>query len=64
VIFSKGQDAKSYLKEKNDINPFRFKKQQQRGSSENWNDESEFVTPMVDKRAPEPNESKVRPFDL
>lgn len=44
---------------------FRFEHQkEQRGSSEKWNDHSEFVTPIPDKRGPNVSAVKIGAFQI
>jgi hypothetical protein len=62
-IFKKGLKEESYIEEKNDMSQFLFKPQNRRGSSENWNDEMEFVTPNVAKKGAEGNPFEhIKPF--
>ena len=50
VIFSRGTNTASYKTEEEDKTSYYNKTVGRRGSSEDWNDASEFATPMTSRR--------------
>ena len=54
-IFRKGTNPDQYTAEEDDQN--KFKNDDKRGSSEKWNDASEFITPFANREKPDGNTS-------
>jgi len=64
IIFSKGSNQERYMEMQDDNYKFRFEHQKERGSSEKWNDHSEFVTPIPEKRGPNVSAVKIGAFQI